>query len=249
MDAYLCLAAGKMVWVSLPFLVVVTACRFYRWFTVPRSAMRLGLLGPNDAGSAKLLKLTRDSFLFPQVLELDRYMWWFVIAMHVAGIALFIGHLNLVSEFTFLSRALGDRGMERFALWSGGAIAVVLLITLPYFLVRRLTLPGRSISVPGDYFLLALLLLLIVTGSQMRFFSDAPTSAYREYVQSLLSFEPRIPSTLDAGAARWVLGSHVALANVLMLYFPMSKLMHFIGSFTTNLIRNEHLWMKGYNSP
>ncbi len=238
-----------MLWVSVPFLVVATALRVYRWSRVPRSAMRLGLLGKQEAGPGKWLKLARDSFVFPQVLDLDRCMWWFVISLHLAGTALFIGHLNLVSEFTFLSRALGDRGMERFALWSGGAIAIVLLVALPYFLIRRLTPPGRSVSVPGDYFLLALLMFLILTGSQMRFFSDVPTGAYREYVQSLFSFDPRIPAALDAPAARWFLGVHVTLANVLMIYFPMSKLMHFVASFTTNLIRNEHLWMKSYSRP
>lgn len=248
MDALFCVAAGKMLWLSVPFLVTATAVRFWRWFRVPRSDMRLGLLGRREAGAPTWVQLARDSLLFPQVLDLDRCMWWFVIALHAAGAALFVGHLNLVSEFRFLSRALGDAGMERFALWSGGVLAIVLLVTLPYFLIRRLTPPGRRVSAPEDYFLLALLFLLILTGSQMRF-SGVSTGVYREYVQSLFAFQPRVPAGLDAAGSRWFLGFHVALANVLMFYFPMSKLMHFAGSFTTNLIRNEHLWMKAYNRP
>jgi len=211
--------------------------------------MRLGIFGQKELRTARWMKLGKDSFLFPQVLDIDRRMWGFVISFHLAGVALFIGHLRLIFEFTPLAIALGDRGMEQFAFLTGGAIGIILLISVLYFLIRRLALPGKNISAPEDYFLLILVLLVIFTGDYMRFFGDIPVTAYRQYVNSLFSFNPYIPAALDTSTARWSLGIHVMFANMLIFYLPLSKLMHFVGSFATNLIRSEYLWMSSYKKP
>ncbi|UCE53423.1 MAG: respiratory nitrate reductase subunit gamma [Desulfobacterales bacterium] len=208
--------------------------------------MKLGIFGQKEHRTTKWLKLGKDSFLFPQVLDIDRGMWGFLISFHLAIAVLFIGHLRLIFEFTALAKALGDLGMEQFAFLIGGAIGIILLITVFYFLIRRLTLPGKKISAPEDYFLLILLLLVIFTGNYMRFFGDIPITAYRQYVNSLLSFNPYIPTALDTSVARWSLGIHVMFANMLIFYLPFSKLMHFVGSFATNRIRREYLWVNSY---
>lgn len=243
------MVAGRMVWVSVPFFFAAMAFRIYVWLRVPRSEMKLGIFGQEEHRKARWLKLGKDSLLFPQVLDIDRRMWAFVVSLHLAGIVLFIGHLRLIFEFTPLANALGDRGMEQFAFLTGGAIGIILLITVLYFLIRRLTFPGKNISAPEDYFLLILLLLVIFTGEYMRFFGDIPITAYRQYVNSLFSFNPYIPTALDTSPARWSLGIHVMFANMLIFYLPLSRMMHFVGSFATNLIRSEYLWMSSYKRP
>lgn len=248
-DGHFCLLVGEMVWISVPFCLAGIAFRIYQWSRVPRSEMKLGIFDRREPGTSKWLKLGKDSFLFPQVLDIDRRMWGFVMAFHLAVVALFIGHLRLIVEFTPLAGALGDRRMEQFAFLSGGAIGLVLLIAALYFLIRRLASPGRHMSTPGDYFLLILVLLVLLTGNDMRFFGDVPITAYRQYVNSLLAFSPAIPAALDTSAARWSLGIHVMFANIFFFYFPFSKLMHVIGSLATNLIRSEYLWMSSYKRP
>jgi len=238
-----------MVWVSVPFFLAGMTFRICQWFRAPRSEMKLGVFGQKEDGTARWLKLGKDSFLFPQVLDIDRRMWGFVICFHLAGVALFIGHLRLIFEFTPLANALGDRGMEQFAFLTGGTIGIILLITVLYFLIRRLTLPGKNISLPEDYFLLILLLLVIFTGAYMRFFVDVPVTAYRQYVNSLFSFNPYIPTALDTTTTRWSLGIHVMFANILIFYLPFTKVTHFVGTFATNLIRREYLWMNSYRRP
>ena len=211
--------------------------------------MKLGIFSQKELAMDKWLKLGEDSFLFPQVKDIDRRMWTFVICFHLAGLALFVGHLRLIFEFTPLTAALGDRRMEQLAFWTGGGIGIILLITALYFLVRHLTRPCKEISSPGDYFLLILVLLVIVTGNYMRFFSDIPVTAYRQYVNSLLSFNPFVPDSLDTTTEKWSLGVHVIFANLLICYLPFSKVMHFAGTFATNLIRSEHLWLSSYKRP
>ena len=208
--------------------------------------MRLGIFGREELRTARWLKLGKDSFLFPQVLDIDRRMWGVVIIFHFGVLALFVGHLRLIFEFTPLAKALGDQGMEQFAFLTGGVIGILLLITVLYFFIRRLTPPHKSISSPEDYFLLILVLIVIFTGDYLRFFGDIPVMAYRQYVNSLFSFQPHVPPVLDTATARWSLGIHLLFANMLIIYLPFSKLMHFVGTFATNLIRSEYLWMNNY---
>ena len=248
-DSHFCLIAGEMVWISIPFCLAGIAFRIHQWSRVPRSEVRLGMFGTGDPGTSRWLKLGRDSFLFPQVLDIDRRMWGFVIVFHAAVVALFIGHLRLIVEFTSLAGALGERGMEQFAFLSGGAIGIILLIAVLYFLIRRLTSPGRAMSTPGDYALLILILLVLLTGNSMRFLGDVPITAYRQYVSGLLAFSPAVPAALDTSAARWSLGVHVMFANFFFIYFPFSKLMHVIGSLATNLIRSDYPWMSSFKRP
>ena len=228
-----------MVWVSVPFFLAGTAFQIYQWLRVPRSEMRLGIFSQKKVGTARWLKLGKDSFIFPQVLDIDRRMWGFVIALHLAGVALFIGHLRLIFEFTPLANALGSRGMEQFAFLTGGAIGIILVIAILYFLTRRIVSPNRAISAPEDYFLLILILLVILSGNYLRFFGDIPVTAYRQYISSLFSVNPYIPAVLASSTTKWALGAHVMFANMLFIYFPFSKLVHFVGSFAANLIRSE----------
>lgn len=211
--------------------------------------MKLCIFDQKKLGTSRWLKLGKDSFVFPQVLDIDRRMWVFIISLHLAGIALFVGHLRLIFELTPLANMLGDRGMEQFAFLTGGTVGIILLITVLYFLIRRLTPPGKNISAPEDYFLLILVLLVIFSGDYMRFFGDIPGTAYRQYFRSIFSFNPYVLTILDTATARWSLGIHVMFANMLIFYFPLSKLVHFAGSFAANLIRSEYLWMTSYKRP
>ena len=224
---------------SVPFFLAGTAFRIYEWLRVPRSDMRLCIFSQKKPGTSRWLKLGKDLFIFPQVLDINRRMWVFIISLHLAGVALFVGHLRLIFEFTPLANALGSRGMEQFAFLTGGAIGIILVIAILYFLTRRIMSPNKDISAPEDYFLLTLILLVILTGNYLRFFGDIPVTAYRQYIDNLFSFNPYIPTVLATSATKWALGAHVMFANMLLIYFPLSKLVHFVGSFAANLVRSE----------
>ncbi len=130
MDRLFCLIAGAMLYISAPFLIGAIAFRILRWRRAPRSATHLGIFGSQKPSKARWSKLGKDLFLFPQVLDLDRSRWGFVIAFHLAGLLLIVGHLRLISEFTLLELMLGPGGMERFALFIGVAVGLVLLISV-----------------------------------------------------------------------------------------------------------------------
>lgn len=233
------LAAGVLVYIALAVFILGLAYKVYKWFKVPKSSVRLGLFPKPQGSGRRLLRLSRDNFLFPQVLDVDRWMWLFVILLHLGGVVAFVGHLRLFQEFTFISNILGEEGMSQFSLITGGTVGIVLTVTILYLLIRRFKSPYKDLTVPEDYFLLILVLLIVLMGNHLRFFGDVHVTEYREYIHSLLAFKPAFAEELAASSTRWSLTTHVLLSNILLIYFPFSKLVHFIGSFAGNMIRSD----------
>jgi len=231
--------AGIMVYLAIAIFIGGTAFRIYQWMTVPKSGVRLGLFPRATSRKGRLLQLSKDTFIFPQVRDVDKVMWIAVLGLHGALVAAFVGHMRLLTEFTPLANSLGSAGMDRFALISGGTIGIVLMISLLYLLMRRFKSPYKDISTPEDYALLVLVLLVVLMGNHLRFFGDVHASEYREYVHSLFTLSPTFPAALAASATKWSLVAHVFFANLLLIYLPFSKLVHFAGSFAVNLVRSE----------
>lgn len=238
MDWFSFLVAGVLVYIAVIVFLGGTVFRIYQWLKVSRSGVKLGMF-PQQTGVSRWITLGKDTFLFPQVMDVDRLMWLFVIILHFFGVFLFIGHLRLFGEYPIIASALGHDGMDRFAFLSGGTVGIVLLVTTIYFLIRRFKSPYKDISTPEDYLLLVLVLLVLMMGNHLRFFGDVPVTAYREYIHSLLTFSPDFPDILAVSTTKWSLVTHVLFSNMLLIYFPFSKLVHFVGTFSVNLVRSE----------
>lgn len=239
MDWFSYLVAGILVYVAVAVFLLGTAYRIYQWFRVARSSVKLGMFPRPKNKWARGIKLVKDSFLYPQVLDVDATMWFFVLLLHIGGIGAFVGHLRLFNEFTPIANALGEEGMAQFALWTGGTVGIILLVSVTYLILRRFKSPYKDLSTPEDYLLLVLVLVILLFGNHLRFFGDVHVAEYREYIHSLLAFRPAFPEAIAESSTKWVLVSHVLTANLLFIYFPFSKLIHSIGTFAGNLIRSE----------
>jgi nitrate reductase gamma subunit len=238
MDWLSFLTAGVMVYVAVVIFVFGSIYAVVRWLRKPKSPVRQGMF-PRPTGLVRFAKLGKDSLIFPQVLDNDRWMWLFVFGMHLAGIGLFVGHLRLIFEFTPIYNAVGAADMETLANWGGSTIGIALFIAFTYFLMRRFKSPYRELSVPEDYLLLVLILLLILLGDHLRLTQAFDLASYRDYMSSLLHFKPDFPNTITYSPDKWVLDAHVLTASLLLIYFPFSKLVHSIGGFAGNLMRSE----------
>ena len=239
MDWFSYLVAGILVYVAVAVFLLGTAYRIYQWFRVARSSVKLGMFPRPKNKWARGIKLVKDSFLYPQVLDVDATMWFFVLLLHIGGIGAFVGHLRLFNEFTPIANALGEEGMAQFALWTGGTVGIILLVSVTYLILRRFKSPYKDLSIPEDYLLLVLVLVILLFGNHLRFFGDVHVAEYREYIHSLLAFRPAFPEAIAESSTKWVLVGHVLTANLLFIYFPFSKLIHSIGTFAGNLIRSE----------
>jgi nitrate reductase gamma subunit len=168
-------------------------------------------------------------------------MWLAAMAFHVAALGAFVGHLRLIHEFPFLPELLGSAGMNTFAAWSGSIAGILMLLAVIFWIARRTYGPYKTISVPEDYLLLALLLGVVVMGDHMRFVygSTVHAAVYREWFLSLLVFKPAFPAELTASNVGVSLGTHMLFVDLFLIYFPFSKLVHSVGSLVTNYVRSE----------
>jgi nitrate reductase gamma subunit len=80
---------------------------------------------------------------------------------HAALLLLTIGHIELFADFATFQIIPHEIFIGR------GFVGLILALSLLYFLMRRLSSPVKELSVPEDYYLLILLFLAVLFGSQM----------------------------------------------------------------------------------
>ena len=177
-----------------------------------------------------------DAFLLPGVRKSHPVFWGVLLAFHFCFLLLILGHLELVREFEILQ--LVDH--EVFV--GGGYVGLILSIALLYFLFRRFLAPTRHLSVPEDYILLILLFLTVIFGSHMDWarrwygYEEIGVDAYRTYLMSLVVFKPDIADVTMFGHS-FMLVLHVFFANLFLMIFPFSKIMHSFFAIPLNMLR------------
>lgn len=237
MDTFSLLVSGWGVLVALAVFTVGMAWRTYTWTRTPKTPVRLAMYPRPTSGIGRFGRVLKDTFIAPQSAAIEPGMWAFAMLFHLAALAAFFGHLRLVHEFTPMVSAIGIEGMNAFAGLAGGIAGIAMLIAVSYWLLRRTYGPYKNLSVPEDYVLLVLLMLIVMMGDHMRFVGELHGPTYIAWFQSVLAFHPTFPAELAASSTRWALDFHMLFVDAFLIYFPFSKLTHAIGGFATNLVR------------
>ena len=156
---------------------------------------------------------------------------------HIGLLLLIIGHLELFGEFAIFQIIPHEIFLGQG--YSGLIVAIALL----YFLFRRFLSPVRELSVPEDYYLLILLFLVVLFGSQMDWarrwygYEEMVVEEYREYLLSLLYLKPDLPAAVTDSGHSFMLVLHIFFANLFLLFFPFSQSMHSFLSLPMNKLR------------
>jgi len=178
-----------------------------------------------------------DTFLLPTVRRHNPLLWVFLMLFHVAFLLLIIGHLELFAKFSLFQVVAHD------VFLGGGYVGIILSVALLFFLFRRFVSPYRDLSVPEDYYLLILLFLTVLFGSQMDWarrwydYSSMTVDDYRTYLMSLISLKPAVPPGVDGAGHSFMLVLHIFFANVFLIFFPFSKIMHSFLALPMNKLR------------
>jgi len=91
--------------------------------------------------------------------------------------------------------------------------------------------------------LIILLFLTVVFGSEMDWarnwygYEELSVEDYRQYFSSLLIFQPELPETMTLSGHSFMLVLHVFFANLFLMFFPFSKIMHSFFSPAMNKLR------------
>ena len=228
-----------MVYAAVSVFVVGVAARSIKVIRAPRQKTTLKVFPERRPA---WLQALIDTFLLPTVRTIRPAMWVFAMIFHGALVLLVLGHFELIGKFRIL------QVIPHQVFLGGGLVGLALTLSLLFFLISRFRTPYREISVPEDYFLLLLLLATVLSGSHMdwaKYLSpagfDVPVAGYREYLSSLFSLRPGVPPAI-AGSPHYVLVAlHIFFANLFLLFFPFSKIMHTFFALPLNLIRRGGL--------
>jgi nitrate reductase gamma subunit len=156
---------------------------------------------------------------------------------HICFLLLIIGHLELIREIKIFQI------IPHEVFLGNGFIGLILSVSLLFFIFRRFVSPNRDLSVPEDYYLLILLFLTVVFGSQMDWarnwyeYGDMSVTEYREYLSSLVFLKPELTTGITYSGHAFMLVLHVFFANLFLMFFPFSKIMHSFFTLAVNRLR------------
>lgn len=180
------------------------------------------------------LRLTREVVFFESLFKATKWTWIFGWLFHVSLLLAFFRHLRYVlSPESFLWPVVELEVVQTFGKYAG----YTMLIGLLGLLGRRIFVDRvRYISSPSDYLMLLLILAIAGTGLMMTFVSHTDIVALKMFLLGLIYFDwqPLPQSNF--------LLVHLALVALLMIIFPISKLLHAPGLFfspTRNQVDNS----------
>ncbi len=199
-----------------------------------------GALGIFPRKLPKPLGVLKDSFLITAAWRSSKIFWLVIVAFHMAFLLLIIGHLELIKDFKII------QVISHEVFLGAGWVGIVLTFTTLYFLMRRFSSPVRQISIPEDYILLIVLFLTFIFGSHMHLAArysesgfDIQVGDFRAYLSSLFAFNPIIPEEISESPHYILLVIHIFLANLFMIFFPFSKMIHSVFVFFAHKIKRK----------
>jgi nitrate reductase gamma subunit len=217
----------------LPYIAVTVfiagvTYRVMTWLKAP-VPFQITLFPAPETPAGRAAALAKELLLFSSLRRGDTSLWFWAwimpicLAMVIAGHA--VGIYFLTEQFTLIG--MSAPASSKLSATLGIIAGVGFILSLVVLLYRRISVPEvRRLSDPADYFDILLLLAVLGTGMMMR----APgvhvdLISIREYIGSLIMLSPK-NIQLDG-----MFTVHFFLVNVLMIYFPFSKLIHMAGFF------------------
>ena len=218
-------------WV-IPYVVLVVFMvgiirRLAGWLHIPVPFKLTVFPSPGTTGGA-VLDLCKETIGLRSLWRGHKGLWFAAWLFHLALAFVLVGHFFGI---LFLGRQFVMFGVtpaqsEQLSVLGGTYAGLGLTLGLLLLTLRRVGLAKlRFISTPGDYLVLVILAGIIGSGMYMRFFTDVTYLEVYRYLGGLLTFHPVPPPAQGAFLV------HFTLVELLLIYFPYSKLLHACGLF------------------
>jgi nitrate reductase gamma subunit len=208
--------------------------QLHRWRQQSPVSARMSLFPRPQGRLGRLVDTLVDMFTLKGLWKVNKPLWVGGFIMHFGLLLLLAGHVRAVTDYYFLWRLLqwGEEQQEQFSRLAGGIAGLLFMIPLFYLMARRFSGAVKWLSTPEDYFLLILLIAIGITGNHMRFLLEVDSHQVRSFIQGLFLFRWQ-PAPVTASTSFLY---HFAFVQLLMIYFPFSKLMHTIGSVFSKMV-------------
>ena len=174
------------------------------------------------------------------VYSSDKRLWAAALAFHYSFLVILLRHDRFFAAPVpaFVKWLQGLDGFFQVGLPELYVTDGLLVVAVGYLLFRRLADARlRYVSLPADYFPLALILGVGISGILLRYFAKVDVEAVKTLAMGLVTFHPTLPKGIGS-----LFYAHHFLVSVLFAYFPFSKLVHMAGVFlspTRNLANNN----------
>jgi len=230
-----------MVYLAVAWCIVWTVVKIVGILREPKlpATLRIFPEGKDceDTSTTGLAGAFWDAFTMPSIRRYQPLLWIFLVIFHIALVVLILAHLDLLPQINIMSA-------ESEHMIGNGAVGAVVTVSLLYLLFRRFRSPVREVSVPADYLILVLFLAIAVSGDIISWGNSWTESGFvmtkRDfglYFQSLFKFDFADPRQFLSGSHYAVIGAHVLLVNLFLIYLPFSKIMHVFFAVPLNKLR------------
>lgn len=172
---------------------------------------------PTTTGGV-VLRMMREVFLFESLFKANLWTWGLGWLFHASLALVLLRHLRYFTEPVWVWVAL----LQPFGMYAG----ITMLLGVAGLWARRIFVERiRYISTPSDHLMLALLLVIALSGLMMSFVAHTDVIAVKGFILGLMYFDWQ---TLPSNIALYF---HLFLVVMLLMIFPVSKLLHAPGLF------------------
>jgi nitrate reductase gamma subunit len=199
-----------------------------RQYAMTPAPLKIAVTPAPTTQSGVVLRIFREVVFFESLFKSNKWIWLFGYIFHVSLLLIVLRHFRYFTEPVWTVISL----IQPFGLYAGFACALGLGgLWIRRFAVERV----RYISSPSDHLMLALLAAIVLSGLFMRYVEHTDIVSLKAFVLGLMYFDWQ-PMPTDP-----ILMVHLGLVIVLMIIFPISKLLHAPGVFfspTRNQVDN-----------
>nr|WP_275116206.1 respiratory nitrate reductase subunit gamma [Aliiroseovarius subalbicans] len=206
-----------LFYVATALMVVGLAAKIRRYARTP-APLRIPTTPSPTTRKGVVLRMIREVVFFESLFKSNKWIWAFGWVFHMSMWLVLARHIRY---FTF-DVWWWVQIVQPFGTYAGFAMVAGLAgLWARRFLVERI----RYISSPSDHLMLALIIGIGLSGLTMRFVAHTDIIAVKAFMLGLLRL--RI-GDLPADPFLMI---HLGLVAILMIIFPISKLLHAPGLF------------------
>ena len=213
----LSIAYAALFYAATAILVLGVGAKIRSYVGTPAPLLIPTTPAPTTTGGV-VLRLTREVVFFESLFKASKWTWIFGWTFHATLLLVLLRHLRYFQQPVWTPIVW----VQAFGTYAGFALLAGLAgLWARRWLVDRV----RYISTPSDHLHLALLMAIGLSGLGMRFVTHTDIVAVKAFMLGLMRFDIQ-PLPGDP-----LLLVHLTLVALLMIVFPVSKLLHAPGLF------------------
>jgi nitrate reductase gamma subunit len=213
----LTIAYAALFYIATGILMVGLLAKIRLYLRTP-APLKIPTTPAPTTATGVALRMTREVVFFESLFKSNKWTWLFGWLFHAALLLVLLRHVRYFQQPVWTPVVW----VQAFGTYAGFVMVAGLAgLWARRFLVDRV----RYISTPSDHLHLALLLAIGLTGLGMRFVAHTDIVALKAFMLGLMRFDWQ-PLPADP-----VLLVHLTLVALLMIVFPISKLLHAPGLF------------------